>query len=308
MKIAILGAGAYGIALSSIFYRNKHDVVLYTPLEEEAKMLLETHKSDKLPEYLIPEDILVTTNFEQAVSGSKIIVMCVPAFAVNSTAHNLSKIITNEQHILIASKGIEQESCSFLTEVIRKHINSDRCAIISGPTFAADVVKNVPIGLSIAGINTDTIELIKTAMSNDTTKLRETSDVIGLEICGSVKNVIAIASGILKGMNVTPSTQALFLTESLNDIKVLIEALGGDKRTIVSFAGFGDIYMTCSSEASRNFTYGKMIGEGRSKEEIESYRNNTTIEGLYTLSSVYKLIKDRNVNIPIIDLINDIIN
>ena len=118
---------------------------------------------------------------------------------------------------------------------------------------------------------------------------------------------IAIAAGIIDGMNLPESTQAMFITESLHDIKELIKALGGDGKTILSFAGFGDLLLTCTSTKSRNFRYGKMIGERKDKEEIQNYVDSTTIEGLYTLSSSHKLIKNKKVDIPIIDLVYDIV-
>ena len=143
-------------------------------------------------------------------------------------------------------------------------------------------------------------------MENDYVKLRDTKDIIGIEVCGSMKNVIAIASGMLDGMKTSPSTKALFLTEALNDIKELIDKLGGDKKTILSFAGFGDILMTCTSDNSRNYTYGFMIGSKKIKT-AEKYKNKTTIEGLYTLKSIKELIKKEKVKLPLINLIDDII-
>jgi glycerol-3-phosphate dehydrogenase (NAD(P)+) len=131
--------------------------------------------------------------------------------------------------------------------------------------------------------------MVRSAFENSRTKFRRTRDVVGVEICASVKNVMAIASGILEGMGVTDSTRALFLTESLNDIKELIHALGGKKNTILSFAGFGDILMTCTSHTSRNFSFGYIIGKGASQSEIDEYLLNTTVEGMYTLKSIHNL-------------------
>ena len=144
-------------------------------------------------------------------------------------------------------------------------------------------------------------------MANDYVKLRHTRDIIGTEICGSIKNVIAIASGMLDGMGYPISTSTMFITESLHDIKALIKALGGNKKTILSFAGFGDILLTCTSTKSRNYTLGKLIGEGKSKEKINNYIENTTIEGLYTLHSIKKLLRNKKIKMPIINLIYDII-
>ena len=144
-------------------------------------------------------------------------------------------------------------------------------------------------------------------MKNNYVKLRPTRDIIGTEICGSIKNVIAIASGMIDGMGYPISTSSLLITEALNDIKNLSHALGGSKKTILSFAGFGDIILTCTSDKSRNYTLGKLIGSGISKEEISKYIENTTIEGLNTLISIKKLLSNRKIKMPFINLIYNII-
>ena len=306
MKVAILGSGAYGLALASRLLMNKNDVEMWTYSKEEKKQLKETRISNKLPGYKIPKEIKITTNMKKAVYDSKIIIIAVPAFAVDDIAKQLAKYIKPTQHILIATKGIEQDTCKFLTDVVLDYINTNRLAVISGPTFAVDIIKDVPIGLSLGTTNELTKKTIMQAFINPKTKLRPTLDIIGIEVCGAIKNVMAIASGMLEGMNVPDSTKALFLTEALNDIKEIIDVLGGNKKTILSFAGFGDILMTCTSQNSRNFTFGKILGSGK-KEEAIKYRENTTVEGLYTLKSIQKLLQDTGACIPIIDLIYEII-
>ncbi len=306
MKVCILGSGAYGIALASLFNKNKHNVVLWTFSKEEEKQLKNKRESNKLPGYIIPNNIKITSSIKRVLNKANLVVIAVPAFAVDSTSKLISKLITKDMHILLATKGIENDTCDFLTDVLERYINSNKIAVISGPTFAKDIVLDVPIGLSLATTNARTKNFIKKAMESDTTKLRDTQDIIGVQICGAIKNVMAIASGILDGMHVTDSTKALFLTESLNDIKELIDALGGNKKTILSFSGFGDILMTCTSTNSRNFTYGRLIGEGK-LEKAEYYGETTTVEGLYTLKSIKELIKREHVRMPIVDLISDII-
>ncbi len=307
MKVAILGTGAYGFALASIINRNNHEITMWTFSKEEQEYLVKTKTSPKLPEYEIPNDIKIVTNIEECMKEKDLIVMAIPAFAFNTTSQLVSKYITDEQHVLIATKGIEQGTCLFLNEVFALHNNTNKIAVISGPTFAVDIVKQVPIGFSLATKNAETEKVVKACFANETTKFRTTDDIIGIEICGSIKNVMAIASGMLSGMNVTDSTRALFLTETLNDIKELINELGGNKKTILSFAGFGDILMTCTSENSRNFSFGKLIGSGATQAEINDYLNNTTVEGMYTLQSIYQLIEEKQVEIPIINLIHGIV-
>lgn len=306
MKICILGAGAYGLALASIFYKNKQSVYVWTHSKEEESYLKETRESPKLKNYKIPSKIIITSNIKKAIKDSNLIVIAVPAHAVDNVSKLLSEHIKKDMHVLIATKGIENGTCAFLTDVVERHIDTNKLAVISGPTFAVDIVKEVPIGLSLATTNTRTKNLVKSLIENENTKIRETLDIIGIEICGAIKNVMAIASGILDGMNVTDSTKALFLTEALNDIKELIDALGGNKKTILSFAGFGDILMTCTSKNSRNFTYGNLIGKGKLKE-AEKYLKTTTVEGVYTLKSIKELIKREHVKMKVIDLISEII-
>ena len=306
MKISILGTGAFGIALASVFHDNKCSIKMWTNNEDEMNMLLSKRKSDKI-DYDIPSDIVISTDMEEVVNDTDIIVMAVPAKYVGDTSKVLNKYYKKSQVICIASKGIEQNSCLFLYDVIRNNINTPNIGVISGGTFAVDIIKKVPVGFSLASRSNYSNEIITKAMENDYVKLRHTRDIIGTEICGSIKNVIAIAAGMLDGMGYPISTSTMFITESLHDIKALIKTLGGDKNTILSFAGFGDILLTCTSVKSRNYTLGRLIGEGKSKEEVDKYIETTTIEGLYTLYSIKKLLRNKKIKMPIINLIYDII-
>lgn len=305
MKVGILGSGAYGLALSHILINNKIDTTIWTPIEEEYQELIKTRKSDKLKDYKIDKELKITTNINEAVENKDLIVVSVPAFAFEDTVKNLK--LNKDQVVLIATKGIQQNTCLFLFDVFRKYLKNP-AAIISGPTFAKDIVNDSQIGFSLATRSKLADKVVRKCFENDITKFRTTRDIRGIEICGSIKNVMAIASGILEGMGVSDSTRALFLTESMNDIKELIKALGGRKKSILSFAGFGDILMTCTSPNSRNYSFGYLIGRGATQEEIDNYQNKTTIEGLYTLKSIHKLVRRKKVKMPIINLINDIIN
>ena len=306
MKVGILGCGAYGFALASILHNNSVEITMWTHSDDERKELLRTKKSVKLEEYTIPDDINITSDIKESILDKDLVVIAVPAFAFENTVKQMSEYLLKKQSVLIATKGIQQDTCLFLNDVFSKYC-SNKIAVISGPTFAVDIVKGVPIGFSLATKHKDTEMLIRKCFANSTTKFRRSKDIIGVEICGSIKNVMAIASGMLEGMGVTDSTRALFLTESMNDIKELINALGGKKKTILSFAGFGDILMTCTSKNSRNFSFGFLIGSGSSQNEIDNYLANTTVEGMYTLKSIHKLVRRKKVKMPIINLIYNII-
>lgn len=306
MKIGILGAGAYGMAMTSVFDNNGHKIKIWSNSEEEVNLLLTNHKSNKI-DYIIPDDFVITTDMKLVVMDADIIVIAVPSEFVRNVCMELNKYFKEEQIICIASKGIENNSCLFMDDVVRQCIKTDNIAVISGGTFAEDMVKEVPVGLTLATKSKLAGDIILKAMENDYVKIQITDDIIGTEICGSIKNVFAIAAGMLEGMKYPESTKSLFMTEVIKDIKFLIKSLGGKEETILSFAGIGDILLTCSSSKSRNYTLGKMIGEERERQEIKKYIDSSTIEGLYTLNSIKKLLKDKEIEMPIIDLISDII-
>lgn len=308
MKVTILGAGAYGIALSLMFNENNCDITLWEKFEESASTLRKTRTNKRvLPNIEIPQNIKISSDLKESITESELIVMAVPAGFVDEVSKELANYIKKDQHLCIATKGIEQDTCLFINDVVEQYIKNKNIAVISGPSFAIDIANYAPIGLTLATKSKTTANLLHETLENNTLKLRDTNDLIGTEICGSIKNVIAIAAGIIDGMGLPESTQAMLITESLHDIKELIKALGGDGKTILSFAGFGDLLLTCTSTKSRNFTFGRMIGSGVKKDEIDIYMKNTTIEGLYTLKSIHKLIKNKKVDIPIIDLIHDIV-
>ncbi len=309
MRVAIIGTGAYGIALSLMFHKHPENTIkMWTKFEEEKNSILANRENEKvLKGVKIPKDIEISTDLHYVVSDAEIVVIAVPAAFVDDVSKEL-KSYNKNRYFVLASKGIERDTCLFVADIFTKYVKTKKYCVISGPSFAVDIASYCPIGMSIASGNKKTIKVVKKALENDTLKLRPTEDVVGVEICGSIKNVMAIAAGILDGMGYPESTQAMFLTESIHDIKALIEKLGGDKNTILSFAGFGDLLLTATSKKSRNFTFGYMIGSRVSKQELDDYTNNTTIEGLYTIQSIYKLLKHKKVKIPVIDLIHRIIS
>lgn len=307
MNIAILGTGAYGLSIALMLNENNNNIKMYTKFEEELNILNNNNGNPNLlPNIKLPDSIEYTTNMEYCINNSDIIFIMVPAGYVDDISKEL-KNYYKDQYICIGSKGIEQDTCLFVDEVVRKNINTSKIAVMSGPSFAVDIASFVPIGLTLASKDENTLNMIKNALENKYLKLRTCDDIIGVEICGSIKNIIAIACGIIEGMKLPESSKAMLITESLHDIKELIDALGGNKKTILSYAGIGDLVLTCTSNKSRNYTFGKMIGSKKSKNIINKYISNTTIEGLYTLKSIYKLLSNKKVNIPIIDIMYKII-
>lgn len=308
MNVTILGAGAYGLALSSMFLENNCNVTMWTKRDSEKEKLEKERCNDKLlPDYKISDKIIFTTDLEKAVKNANLIVIAIPVKFVTSVIMEMVNYYQKEQHICIASKGIEQGSCLFIANIIKKNIKTKKICVISGGTFAIDMVKKVPLGLSLASKNKGTIRIMKKTLENYHLKLIPTSDVFGVEMYGAIKNVIAIASGIIDGMGYPESTKCMFITKALNDIVELIYEMGGNKKTILTYAGIGDLLLTCNSVKSRNYSFGRMIGQKLDKKLINEYKENTTIEGLYTLKSIYDLIHEKKIRMPIINIIYDIV-
>ncbi|MBR3198790.1 MAG: NAD(P)H-dependent glycerol-3-phosphate dehydrogenase [Bacilli bacterium] len=305
MKVMILGAGAYGCALATVLNENNHSVTLWAHFEKDAKDLSEKRESPRLPGIKLPKELKFTTNMEE-VKKADLIIIAIPTAYLNEVAQKLKKYYNNTP-ICIATKGIEQGSCRFVYDILKENLDTEKLAVISGPSFAIDIANNFPVGLALASQDKETIDLVIKALANKRFKLRKTNDIVGVEICGAIKNVIAIAAGIIAGMKVSDSTKAMFITESLHDIKSLIKGLGSDGDTVLTYAGFGDLLLTATSEKSRNYSLGYLIGSGNPKEVVDEYIKNTTIEGLYTLKSINDLVKDKDVEMPMINLIERII-
>ncbi len=307
MNVTILGAGAYALGLALRFYENNNRVIVWSKVKEEIDELSKTRMNSKaLKDVKMPSGIAFTTNTEKALDGSNVVVLAVSTKYLSSVCEEIKPYVKGK-HIVIASKGIEQDTYMFASEIVKSILRTKMLCTISGPSFAKDMAKDELIGLSLATTNNKTKEVVMKALSSDTLKIRPTNDFLGVELCGTLKNVIAVIAGMLDGMNVSESTKAMFLTESINDTRKLIRKLGGNEKTIMSFAGFGDILLTCTSTSSRNYTYGKLIGANKNKKELESYLENNTVEGVYTLKSIYGLIKKRKVEMPFIDFVYDVV-
>ena len=262
MKIAILGCSAYGIALAEMFSLNNCEITMWTKFEEELLDLQKNKTNTKvLPNFKLNDDIKYTTDLKEAINGKNLIVIAIPVKFVSPIILELKGIIKKRQHICIASKGIEQGSLLFINSIIKQNIHTKKIAVISGGSFAVDMVCHVPIGLSLATKNYQTEKLIIKTLQNKYLSLVPTKDIFGVEMYGAIKNVIAISSGMIDGLGLPESTKCMFITKSLNDVMNLIYNLGGNKKTILTYAGLGDLLLTCTSPKSRNYSLGRMYGE-----------------------------------------------
>ena len=306
-KIAMIGTGAYGLGVSIALLKKNESITMWVESEEKAKFLNNNKKNANiLPNIEIPKNITFTNDLNEVISNTNIVFIAVAAKFIDSIAKDLSKLNIKNKHFCILSKGIEQNTCEFVIDIFKRYVKTKNVSVISGPSFAIDMAKGEPVGLTIASKNNKTMLAIKRVLASDVVKLRTSNDIIGVELCGSIKNVIAIASGILEGLGYTESTRSFLITESLHDIKSLIYGLGGKKKTILSYAGVGDLILTATSNKSRNYTYGILIGK-KNYTMAEDFLNNNTVEGYYTLKSIYTLIKRKKIDMPIINLIYQII-
>lgn len=307
MNVTILGAGAYALGLALRFNKNNNKIIIWSAVKDEIDVLTKTKMNERaLPGVKMPNNFVYTENVEKAIDGSDIVVVAVAMKFISSVCDQIKPFV-KDKHILIASKGIEQESYHFASDIVKKKLKTKKVGVLSGPTFAKDMATDELVGLSLATTNPKTKEIVIKALANNKLKLRPTKDFIGVELCGSLKNVIAIAGGILDGLKVSESTRAMFLTESLNDARKLIRKLGGNEKTILSFAGIGDVLLTCTSNSSRNYSFGMLLGSKTSKEKLDEYLSTHTVEGVYTLKSLYGLIKVRKVKMPFLDLIYNMV-
>lgn len=307
MNIAIIGTGAYGLANALMLIKNNNKIKMWTESEEKREYFDKNrNKLDCLPGIKIPKEIEFSSDYEYVLKDADIVFIMVAAKFVASVSKEILKYQTPNMHFCIGSKGIEQDTCMFVDQVFKNFVKTRNLAVVSGPSFAIDLANNEPVGLTLASKNKKTISVIKKAYGKNTIKLRPSNDIVGIEICGSIKNVIAVAAGILDGLGYAESTRSFFITESLHDIKELIYGLGGKKKTILSYAGVGDLLITATSEKSRNYSYGLLIGKKEYKKAKE-YLETTTVEGYYTLKSIYKLLRKKKIKMPIIDLIYKVI-
>lgn len=308
MKISILGMGAYGIALGKVFYENDNKVSIWSKFQDEVDIVkLKRENINLFPGVKIPRQIEITSDLKDSVEGAKIIVIAVPMNAVRAVCKELSNYITKEQVICIASKGIEDNTNKLMSEVVFEETKSENICMLSGPSFAIELVKNNEIGFTVASDSSIARTAVKICLENSRISVNLSRDIIGVQIASSVKNIFAIIIGMLDGMKKSESTRATILTVLANDLRIIIEIFGGKSQTVFSYAGIGDLLLTCLSSKSRNYTFGKYIGQGKSKDEALKEMTTKTVEGLYSLASMKEILEYKEIEIKSINALYDII-
>lgn len=308
MKISIIGTGAYSLAIAfQLAKKKENNIVMWTENNNIAKEYKEKNKIKSIFDISLPPNIEVSTDIGYVLENTAIIYIITASKYVDSVCKKMLPYYNKKVPICIASKGIEESSEKLLSDIVYNILKTKHIAVISGPTFAIDMIHNEPVALAIGSSDIKTKNIVMKTLTNERLKLRYTKDMIGIELCGSIKNVIAIAAGILSGLGYSESTRAFLINESLHDIKNIISCLGGNPKTILSFAGVGDLMLTCSSVKSRNFSFGFVIGNTKDAQKIKEYLINNTVEGYYTLDTIYRLLKRRHITIDLINIIYDIV-
>lgn len=307
MKISVIGLGIYSVAISKMLAKKDNEIWVWTENNQKKDEWKKTKKLTSIIDTDIPKNIKISTDFEEVLKDTNLIYIITASRFVDSICKQIKPFYNPSTPICIASKGIEESREELLTNIVEHELHTKNVAVISGPTFAIDIINNEPVALAIGSKSRKAKNMVMNTLANESLKLRPTKDMIGIQLCGAVKNVIAIASGILNGLGYSNSTQAFLINESLHDIKNIIYYLGGKPKTILSFAGVGDLMLTCTSTKSRNFSFGYTIGSTKDSKTVKEYLANNTVEGYYTLDTVYKMLKHKNINIELIDIIYNIV-
>lgn len=306
-KIAIIGSGTWGTALANLFRKYGHEVSLWSRKQEDTDNLIKTRRHKYIEEVLLEEDIFYTSSLEDAMKNKEIVIIAVPSVAIRSVAEQVKKFITPEQIIISVAKGIETSTLKTMTEVIEDVLDSSNEVLaLSGPTHAEEVIVGMPTLIVCAGKNHDTRKMIMDELSNEVLRIYTNHDLLGVELCGALKNIIALASGMAEGLGFGDNAKAGIITRGLHEIRNLGIAMGAEEETFYGLSGIGDIVVTAQSNNSRNHNAGVLFGKGFNEQEVKE-KVGMVIEGINALESAKKLETIYDVELPIIDAVYDVI-
>jgi|WetSurMetagenome_2_1015567.scaffolds.fasta_scaffold88006_1 glycerol-3-phosphate dehydrogenase (NAD(P)+) len=310
MKIAVLGAGGWGTTLAILLHRNGYNVTLWEYNLEYANTLAEYRENFYyLPKIKIPRQIKITNDLEYAVSDKNIILVTTPTQFIRNNLKSIENYKFKDEIIVSAAKGIENNSLMLVSDIILdvfKHSKKEKIVSLSGPSHAEEVSRRIPTAVVSASINKKTAELIQKVFSNNYFRVYSSTDLVGTEIGGALKNVIAIASGIAVGANFGDNTIAALMTRGINEIMKLGLLLQAKRETFYGLSGIGDLIVTCSSPHSRNRYVGEQIGSGK-KLGVILKEMKMVAEGVATTKSAYELSKKYKIEMPIVEEVYSIL-
>jgi glycerol-3-phosphate dehydrogenase (NAD(P)+) len=310
MKIGLIGSGSFGTSLGSLLADKGYDVLVWTRSEEQARGINEEHKNKKhLSDLILPEKMKASTSLEEVVRDKDLILSAPPSHVLSEILEKIKNWIPDNIPIVSATKGIENNTLRLVSdifeEILPEKYHPNLC-FLSGPSFAKEIVMKVPTAVSIASKNQFAAKKVQEIFSFTYFRSYWTSDVVGVEIGGSLKNVIAIASGVCDGMGFGQNARAALITRGLNEMTRLGNKMGADPLTFLGLAGLGDLVLTCSGDLSRNRQVGLKLGQGKKISEILAEMNEVA-EGVKTSKSAYELSQKLNINMPITEQVYKLI-
>lgn len=309
VKIGVLGAGTWGIALARLLANAGHDVVVWSAIENEIDTLSATRIHPNLPEVVLPEQLAYTKDIAVACKGKDIILFAVPSVYVRSTARLASSYITDGQVIVDVAKGIEKETLFTMTEVIADEIKNNKVGLValSGPTHAEEVIKDLPTTIISASESIETAEMVQRVFNTERMRVYTNTDIHGVELCGALKNIIALASGIAIGLGCGDNAKAALITRGIAEIGRLGTAMGCNGQTFSGLAGIGDIIVTATSVHSRNNRCGMLIGQGVPVDKATK-QVGMVVEGLNALPAAISLAQKHGVEMPIVETVDAVVS
>ena len=308
-KISVIGSGGWGIALAILLHKNGHNLTIWSFDKKEAEELKTTRENKtKLSNILLPEDIKVTDNLKEAVNDKDILILAVPSKAIRSVSKSLKNIIKDNQIIVNVAKGLEEDTLETMTDIIEEELKGKKTqvAVLSGPSHAEEVGKGIPTTCVVSAHNKELTLYLQNIFMNPSFRVYTSPDMLGIEIGGALKNVIALAAGIADGLNYGDNTKAALITRGIKEIASLGVAMGGEQSTFYGLTGLGDLIVTCASMHSRNRRAGILLGQGKTLDETIK-EVNMVVEGVYSAKSALMAAKKYNVEIPIIEQVNAVL-
>ncbi len=310
-KIGVLGAGTWGMALARMLSNNGNEVLVWSALEKEVEEYPRTRRHPNLPGMVIPDAIEFTSDLEKTIANKDIILFAVPSVFVRSTARQAAPYLPEGQIIVDVAKGIEPDTLLTLTEVIGDELSKAgkkaKLVALSGPTHAEEVALDVPTTIVSASEDAQAAAFVQDVFMNTCMRVYTNTDVKGIELCGAMKNVIALAAGISAGIGYGDNTKAAIITRGMAEITRLGMAMGCNASTFAGLAGIGDLIVTATSMHSRNNRAGMLMGQGHTAEEARK-EVGMVVEGINALPAAMELAEKYQVEIPICSGVNDIVN
>ena len=296
-KVTVLGSGGWGTALAISAYNCGHSVSLWSPFEEEVTALVNSRENVKLlPGIKIPQEITITNDINCACD-SLISIIAAPSIAVRSVAKQLSKV-QNHGIVVNVAKGFEKDTLKRLSEVIYEELPNDKICVLSGPSHAEEVARMIPTSLVASSKSFTAASIVQDVLSSEFLRVYTANDIVGVELGGALKNVIAVCAGISDGLGLGDNTKAALITRGLAEMANLGVCMGADERTFAGLTGIGDLVVTCTSQHSRNNRFGNKVGNGVPIEQ--ALKEVGTVEGYYATLMAYQLGKKYGVDLPII--------